>query len=123
MTQKLGSKIDQLYQLREEYRALNRRIKEIKQAMSDLEDAIIADMDSMELKMTRVGRASATISEVTVPTVEDWDAAYQYILENEAPHLLERRVASTAWRELYEAGELVPGTKPFVRRTLSLRKA
>lgn len=122
MTTKLGSKIDQLYQLREEYRELNRKIKEIKQSMSELESTIIEDMDNMELKMTRVGRASATISEVTVPTVEDWDAAYQYIIENEAPHLLERRVASTAWRELYEAGELVPGTKPFVRRTLSLRK-
>jgi hypothetical protein len=40
---------------------------------------------------------------------------------NGALHLLQRRPATAAFRELQEAGEAVPGLEPFTKRAISLR--
>jgi predicted metal-binding protein len=67
--------------------------------------------------------ASVGINESIVPTVEDWDEFYRFIHRNKGYHLLERRAAAGAYRELLEQrkGKPVPGVVPFKKRTLSLR--
>lgn len=120
--QSLGSKIDEMFELRERKRELNSELKDIEAEMRALEQDIIAELDAQDLRFSGGTRARATISESEVPTVTDWDAFYQYVIENEAPYLFERRVAAAAWRELQQAGEAVPGTEPFTKRSLSLRK-
>lgn len=120
--QSLGSKIDELNELRERKRELVAELKEVEERYAALEAEIMSDLDSMGIDLARGSTARVSISETTVPTVEDWDAFYEYVKSQDALYLLERRVAARAWRELYESGELVPGTSPFVRRKLSLRK-
>lgn len=117
-----GGKIDALFALREKYRALNAEIKELKHQMDDLELEIIAQLDSLDLGMAKGRMASVTVTESEVPTATDWDAIYNFIEENNAPYLLERRISAAAWRELKDAGELLPGTEPFKKRGISLRK-
>lgn len=121
-SQTLGGKIDELYALRERYREISKEVNELKELMESMEQELIADLDGMELRLGRGNKASVSVSETTVPTVNDWDALYQYVIDNEALYLFERRVAATAWRELMESGESVPGTEPFTKRKLSLRK-
>jgi hypothetical protein len=121
-SQSLGGKIDELFELRERYRELTREVKELKEIMDSMEIQIMNDLDSLDLRLGRGSRASVSISETVVPTVNDWDAFYNYVRDHDAMYLFERRVAATAWREITESGETVTGTEAFTKRSLSLRK-
>jgi len=119
----LGDKINELYELRERKRELNKELQEINELFAQLEGEVLAEMDEQGIQLTRGSRASVSVSEQVVPTVEDWDAFYEYVERNQALYLLERRVAAAAWREEMTAtGEPIPGTAPFTRRSLNLRK-
>ena len=120
--QSLGSLIDEYYDLRERQREISQEEKELKEEMVALEVRIINLLDADEVTLSRGRRASAGIAESEVPVVEDWDVYSAYILENQALHLLERRPSVSAWRELKDSGEHVPGTRPFIKRSLSVRK-
>jgi hypothetical protein len=121
-TQSLGSLIDEIYDLREQKREIEKEMKEIEAQMADLEARIINLLDADEVTLSRGRRASASVTESEVPVVEDWDEFQDYVLRNQALHLLERRASVAAWRELKQAGEDVPGTRPFIKRKLSIRK-
>jgi hypothetical protein len=118
----LGDKINALYELRDKKRDLQAELKILDEAFRELELSILNEMDAQGTTLTRGSRATVSISESIVPTVTDWDQFYDYVRENDAMYLFERRVAATAWRELLESGDKVPGTEPFTKRSLSLRK-
>lgn len=118
----LGSKLDALADLRDRKKEINAELTDVSQAYTELEREIIDLLDQQGTRMTGSARFRASISESTVPTVTDWDAFYAYVIANESPYMFERRVSASAWRELVESGEPVPGTEPFTRRSLSLRK-
>lgn len=118
----IGATIDLMFQLREQKRAINADLKDIDEQYKGLEQQLIDSLDKDDLQQTRSANATATISETTVPSVSDWDAFYDYVRENDALHLLERRVAAAPWRELVESDEPVPGTEPFTKRSINLRR-
>ena len=118
----IGDTIDHMFELRERKRELNAELKDIDEQYKGLEQQLIDALDKDDLMQTRSAKATATVSSVTVPSVTDWDRFYDYVLENDALHLLERRVAAAPWRELMEAGEAVPGTEPFTKRSINLRR-
>jgi uncharacterized protein YjcR len=118
----LGHMIDALYELRERKRELKGEMDDLEQRMEELEAAITKDLGTQGMTLARGTRASVTVTESEVPTTEDWDQVLSYIKQNDAMHLLERRISVAAWRELQESGELVPGTTPFTKRKLSVRK-
>lgn len=117
-----GAMIDELFELREEYRRLTKAADLIKQDMAELEFALISGLDNIGLQMGRGGKASASVTEQQVPNVTDWDELEKFIYQNEALYLLQRRVSPPAWRELVEAGSDVPGTEAYTKRGISLRK-
>jgi hypothetical protein len=114
--------IDQLFEMREEYRRLSKEADAIKTEMEEMELELMSSLDNIGLQMGRGSRASASVTEQVLPNVTDWDAFNQYVYENEALYLLQRRVSAPAWRELTESGDGVPGTEPFTKRSISLRK-
>lgn len=67
--------------------------------------------------------ATATVTESEQPNVTDWDDFYKYIIENDMMHLLQKRAAANACRELWEMGDEIAGVEPYTKRALSLRKA
>lgn len=48
-----------------------------------------------------------------VPSVTDWPKFYEFIKENDAFELLERRPGKAACRERWEDGQVVPGVEKF----------
>jgi len=120
--QTLGAMIDTMYELRNQKQALESEAKKLKEQMDLLEAQIIIRQDIDETTMSRGKTASAILTEQEIPKVEDWDAFYQYIQENEAFHLLQRRVSTAAARETLEAGETIAGVGTFTKRAISLRK-
>lgn len=119
---KMGTIIDRLYELRSEKHDLNEKIKLIGEEMSGLESQLFTKLDDEETIKACGKRAGVTITSSVVPNVLDWDAVHQYIVENQACYLLEKRLSAAPFRELLQMGTLVPGTEPFEKRSLSLRK-
>jgi hypothetical protein len=117
----VGSLIDEYFDLRNELRDVQSQEKDIKASMTQIEEQLLALYDEQGITLCRGRRASASITTGEVPVVRDWDAFYEYVLENSALHLLERRPSTAAWRELREGGEEVPGTEPFTKRGISVR--
>lgn len=108
--------------LRERKRELEAEIKLLDQALAANELAIIERLDEMGVNKFAVGKLSFSISENTVGNVEDWDQVHAYIRDNNAFHLVQRRLANAAYKELLDMGEELPGVVPFNKRSLNFRK-
>lgn len=122
MARPAGRATDELYELREKKRDLERQVKAVEEQMEELETELIGSLDEQESTMSRGKTASASITESIIPIIEDIEAFHQYMLENEALHLLQNRPAVGAFRELLDAGETIPGLSPMTKRKISLRK-
>ena len=108
--------------LRERKRELEAEVKVIDQALAANEQEIIERLDEMGVNKFAVGKLSFSISENTVGNVEDWDQVHAYIRDNNAFHLVQRRLANAAYKELLDMGEALPGVVPFNKRSLNFRK-
>lgn len=115
--------IDRLSQLRDQKRELEKEVKEIEDAMVELKDTLIARMQKEGFNSARASNATATLTSAIVPDVKDWDELYGYIFDNNAFHLLQRRPSVGAFRELFNAGEKIPGVAPFEKWDISLTKS
>lgn len=118
----IGDIIDQLEEVAAERSELSKRDKELKELQNALEEQLIAALDEQKLKSGAGTRYSATITEAVVPNVKDWDAVWDYIVENRMEYIVKRQLNASAWRELFQSGELVPGTEPYEKRGISFRK-
>lgn len=119
----VGSLIDGLFDLREERRELAAAERMVKSRYEALEARLMAALDGQDMTQARGGKATATVSEDDYATVVDWDRLYQYVAQNQAFHLLQRRVNNAPWKELCALnGQPVPGTDIFRKRTIALRR-
>jgi len=118
----LGKAIDKLHDLREKKRALELEVAEIRKVMEEEELNIFALLEEQDIPGARGHTATVSITESIVPVIENDDIFFGHVLTTGDIHLLERRPSVRAYRELTEAGEVVPGLRSFTRRTLSLRK-
>jgi predicted nuclease with TOPRIM domain len=119
---KLGSIIDRLYELRTEKSELNSKVQVIETEITELKTLLMSRLDDEETIKACGKNASVTITSQTVPNVTDWDLVHQYVVENDACYLLEKRLSAAPYRELLMAGTPIPGTEPFEKRDISLRK-
>ena len=119
----LGDISDELHFEREEIRKLGELLERKKKSFKEKEKRALDRMKEAGVLSITGAHATMSVSEVTVPSIEDWKKYYRYIKQHNAFHLLERRPASKAWREEVEnrRGKPVPGSKGFEKRTLNLR--
>jgi hypothetical protein len=123
MTQELN--INQLIEKRAEVKAgmeqLNRELKELRETQDQLDVLLLKKMDTEGLSRTANDKASVSINEDTVPEVMDWEQLYQHIMSTQDFSLIQRRVSSTAYKELLKLGEAVPGLQPRTVRRINFR--
>jgi flagellar biosynthesis chaperone FliJ len=112
---------DGLTRANAEISKLEAQLKDLKSERDEYQRQIMNLLDEQGIRSAAIGNKTAVILEATVPHVTDWAAFYAYVLEQGAPELLERRPSAAEYRSLREQGRDVPGTEPFVRRTLSFR--
>lgn len=126
--------MSRLFEIREERKQLALRDKELVEEWEGIEGVLLAKLDEQGSVRISSKDGTASIGKQVLPLVEDWDAFYGYIKENDAFHLLQRRPATNAYRELLEAdsaahqGEedsdrppVVPGVRPIEKRSINLR--
>ena len=117
----IGVKIDQLHKNREDKRLLEAKIKELETKADELELELIKQMDKENVSKSTGGKATVSIQASVKPSVESWPDFYSYIQKNKYWHLLERRPAVLACREILDTKGKIPGIVPFTQRKLLLR--
>ncbi len=115
--------MDGMIAISDERREIKKREKELIGEYRDLEAAFLIQLDEQGAKRAGTANGTATITENILPTIKDWDALTNYIIENGATHLLQRRVSSAAFREMQAAGIDLPGVEAYVQRQISLRRS
>lgn len=116
--QTLGDKIDQYRSIYDRRAALSAEVKALTAQLEALTPELLEQLDQLGIEKAQGKRASIRITEKTLPSVKDWDAFYEFIVENDAWYLLERRPTQKAYQELLDAGESVPGVEPFTKREI-----
>ena len=107
--------------VKNETATLNAELKELNKAKDELDYQLLTKLDEQGLSRTANDKASVSINQDTVPEVTDWDALYAHVLEQQDFSLLQRRVSSTAYKELLKLGEEIPGLQPREIRRINFR--
>ena len=90
--------------------SLNDQVKGCNEKMAKIQADIMEQMATAGITKAASDKASCTMREVTHPAIEDWDAFYKHVAATGQFELLHKRLSSTAFKERWEAGEVVPGT-------------
>lgn len=115
----LGPMIDKLWKLKEKQKAADELAKKAAEEFKTFE-AEVAEVFKTTNTPKASGRlANFSIKPAMVPNVANWDLFYSYIFRNKAGHLLERRPAALACRELFDS----KGIKLLEDGTLIVSKA
>lgn len=124
MTVKLGELGDALYAKKQEIAAANEVVKRLDAEAREIEDELLIRMQDVGTDIVRGSSATISISENIRPQLQDWDAFAAFVLRKKAPHLFERRISTTAYREMKEAlgNKPVPGVTEFTQLRLNVRK-
>lgn len=122
MSTTLSSLLESLSDLKSKKKNLDLLIKETEKAIDEKSREIMQLMDKDGLTETANGHVKVSIDERTYPQVENWDLFLNFIYENKYLHLLQRRPAVEAYRELLSIGRAVPGVVPFPKRTLAYKE-
>ena len=116
-----------LDEVRDEKRKIKAREKELIDEWRSLEMELIVRFGEQGMKKASIdldsGTVTASITEVVLPQVVDWDAVYEHITKTGDFYLLQKRPAAAAFRELLDSGEIVPGMEPYTKQSISLRKS
>ncbi len=116
-----GAIIDQLWACREEKRLIAAQDKEVSAKIKEIEDALLARLESEGMTKATGAKATASITTSVVADVTDWDLFWTFIIKKKYTHMLQKRVSEPAYRELLEKGTKVPGVVPFTKKTVGLR--
>ncbi|MGH1373579.1 MAG: hypothetical protein ACRBBW_16180 [Cellvibrionaceae bacterium] len=118
----LSELLDKSTALRTEANELERIAKDLKAEKRIIDQMVVDMMNSMGISRTGNDNVNAVVVTKRLPNVSDWDAFYQFVNENNAPYLLQRRVSQKAVEEIVELGQEVPGVDFYEEEQLSLRK-
>lgn len=122
MSTSINSLIEDLVKFREEIREINARKSELEKEKEEVEKTIMSMLDEQDVTLMRGRQATISISEAENAKVEDWDDFENYIYDNRALYLLQRRPSNPAYREMIKTDGAIPGVVSFTKRTINLRK-
>lgn len=114
---------EKMLELRTIKATLAEQTKAINGELSALEFKLIEEMtDSGESKFS-TGFGTVSIKTALHPQVIDMEAFVKFVMENDKPEFLQKKVNSAVFREYFEEnGEYPEGIDAYERTTLSFRK-
>ena len=122
----LGAAADKVFDLREQKRELDAQVKAVEKDIEDLTKHIFTLLDAQDTRKAEGKRASISVNTAINPSTKDWDATARWIINGKRgdkyafSHLLYKRIAAPAYRELRALGMVIPGQEDFTNRTLSI---
>lgn len=116
----LAAAADLLYQAREQRLAMQRELDKVAKLEATLKDYFINTLPKSDSSGIAGKVARVQLGKKLIPTVDDWDKLYKYIVKEKAFELLQRRLNETAIKERLEAGKgKLPGVGTFTAVTVS----
>ena len=112
---------DEIHELNAKNTALNKQVDDNKKLIAQLEIDLEAAAAAQGLTRGGGTTSTFTIEPETAPQIADWDEFYKFIHENEYYHLLQKRFAVLACRELWELGEVIPGVNKFTSNKVRIK--
>lgn len=124
MAVNFGALADSLYAKNEEISQANAKVKDLENEKREIENTLLLAMQDAGTNIVRGSTATVSISENIRPQIQDFDEFAKFVLRRKALHLFERRIASTAYRELKDqlGNKPVPGLSEFTQVRLNVRK-
>jgi|TARA_Y100000034_G_scaffold99639_1_gene122550 hypothetical protein len=109
--QTMDELLTDLTEVRMNLKNLQEKERGFKSRKMELEAKIVSTLKQQGID--RVGNDGCTVSikEEIVPTVQDWDEVYKYLIQTKQFELIQKRMSATAFRELLQMGMNVPGVK------------
>lgn len=121
---KLQELITQLAEEKDSLKEANRIAKELKKEHDETEAELIDHLKEIGIDKASANGFTASRGTETVASVTDWESFYDYVRDHNAFYLLQKRVASSAYREqLQVEGVAPPGTEPMEKDKLSFTRA
>ena len=108
---KLNDLLSEVTKVRTEIKSVQAEEKLLKTQQRELESQISIRMQEQGLDKISNDVCTISLKNEIVPTVEDWDALHQHIINTNQFELLQKRMSATAYRELITSGMDVPGVK------------
>ena len=117
--------IQQLFDTRQQITDANKVLTSLKAEKKDLETRVFEQLNELGVDGTKIrGVGSVSITEAIVPQAEDWDAFYDYVMQDKMRFLLLNKALNAAtFREALTIEGDIPGLTSYTRRTLSVTKA
>lgn len=118
----ISALVEKLWTIREQLREIARQEKDLRDAYNETSAALITQLDTMGVSSLKTPVARISITESQVAKLADWDAFTQYVKENDAFYLLQKRPAANAIKELNNiTGSTPPGIELLTLRDISMR--
>jgi hypothetical protein len=114
--------INQLISVKQQRTELAAKDSELSKEVSRLEaDIMHAMTEAGTTKAASPEGHSAAMNKKTHPVIVDWNAFYEYVAKSQSFDLLHKRLSSTAFKDRWESGEVIPGTSTSEVWELSVR--
>lgn len=119
----IRDKIERISDIKEEISGYNNHISKLKAEQEDLETEVLRIMkEDLGIDRTGTDRANVMVQRKVNYNIVDRDALNDYILANNALHLLQARLVTNAVAEYDAEGTPIPGLDKYERDVLVVRK-
>jgi hypothetical protein len=101
------------------------KTKDLKAEVKELEEQLQLAMADAGLTAVKGAKSEAVLKESLRVGFQDFEAFEKFCLRKKALHLFERRIASTAYREMKESlgGKPIPGLTEFIQTKVKVSPA
>ena len=106
---KLNDLLSEVTKVRTEIKSVQAEEKLLKTQQRELESQISIRMQEQGLDKISNDVCTISLKNEIVPTVENWDDLHEHIVKTGQFELLQKRMSATAYRELQQMGQDVPG--------------
>jgi len=103
--------LSELHEVRSNLKELLEKESALKKIKGELETELVIMLEGQGIDQISNDKATISIKKEIVPTVENWDVFQEYIAETGMFELMQKRASATAYRELQQMGQDVPGVK------------
>lgn len=111
-----------MVEVRDERRTIAKRDKELVAKWDEFKAQLLARMKEQGEDINSISSKTHTATKTAdpVPVVDDWDQFYNWLWETKSWHLLQRRIAVGAFREIIDSGGEIPGLHATDKVDISL---
>lgn len=110
---------EQIYQKKEGAVEL---VNEYKESLDLIETEIAKEMGKAGVEKIAVNGITCWIKQDMVPSVDNWDEVYSYINSSGRYDLLPNAIKKSSFKEMVDAGTMVPGVSIKIFDKISFRR-